>query len=447
MQSGRIEEGDGETESESRNMETTNRNRHLTLEERRIIEQGIRNGSRKSAIAETLGKDKSTIGKEIAAHRILKHRCTLDLECSAYRYCKYGRQCTKDCPGFVQFTCSRRDRSPGACNGCGNYTKCRFSKYEYVPEEAHSEYRRDLVDSRQGVNMTASEAKAIADIVGPLLKQGQSPYTILSAHPELGICERTLYNYIESDVFRFNSDISVLQLRRQASRSLPKKKANEYKKRNDYRYLQGRKYGDYLEYMKENTGVHVTEMDTVYNDGTNGPFMQTFRILDAGILLALYHERKDAATMTEGLRKLAGILGPDVFRRYCSVILTDRGCEFSAAEDMETSADGTRMSRIFYCDPMQSGQKGSLENNHIELRYILPKETDLRGIGLDGQEALNLALSHINSMPVRRHGGKSPMDVTGFMFPDLYAKLLEFGIRQIPPDDIVLKPYLLKKKK
>ena len=91
MQSGRIEEGDGETESESRNMETTNRNRHLTLEERRIIEQGIRNGSRKSAIAETLGKDKSTIGKEIAAHRILKHRCTLDLECSAYRYCKSAR--------------------------------------------------------------------------------------------------------------------------------------------------------------------------------------------------------------------------------------------------------------------------------------------------------------------------------------------------------------------
>ena len=30
---------------------------------------------------------------------------------------------------------------------------------------------------------------------------------------------------------------------------------------------------------------------------------------------------------------------------------------------------------------MQSGQKGSLENMHRELRYILPNEVDLRSIG------------------------------------------------------------------
>ena len=428
-------------------MEKTNRNLHLTLEERKIIEQGIRNGSRKSAIAETLGKDRSTIGKEIAAHRIQKHTCTLPLECAAYRHCRYGRECTRECPGFVPFVCSRRDRSPGACNGCSDYAKCRFTKYEYDPNEAHSEYRRNLVDSRQGVNLTSSEAKAIAEIVEPLLRKGQSPYAIITAHPELKICEKTLYNYIESDVFRFNSDISVLQLRRQAGRRLPKKKANEYKKRNDYGYLQGRKYSDYLEYMEANPDGHVCEMDTVYNDGTNGPFIQTFKFLGAGILFALYHGKKEAATMTDGVRKLADILGTDVFRRYCGVILTDRGSEFSDADGMETSADGTRMTRVFYCDPMQSGQKGSLENNHIELRYILPKETDLRAIGLDGQDALNLALSHINSVPVKRNGGKSPLELAEFMYPDLCEKLAEFGIQRIPTDDIVLKPHLLKKAK
>ena len=42
-------------------MKSSNSNKHLTLEERKIIEQGIKNGSSKSAIAETLGKDKSTI--------------------------------------------------------------------------------------------------------------------------------------------------------------------------------------------------------------------------------------------------------------------------------------------------------------------------------------------------------------------------------------------------
>lgn len=46
-------------------MSSSNSNKHLTLEERNIIETGIRNRSSKKAIADTLGKDKSTIGKEI----------------------------------------------------------------------------------------------------------------------------------------------------------------------------------------------------------------------------------------------------------------------------------------------------------------------------------------------------------------------------------------------
>lgn len=51
-------------------MSLDNKNSHLTLEECRIILEGILNGSHKSAIAETLGKDKSTIGKEIKLHRV-----------------------------------------------------------------------------------------------------------------------------------------------------------------------------------------------------------------------------------------------------------------------------------------------------------------------------------------------------------------------------------------
>lgn len=71
--------------------ENSNRNKHLTLEERRIILHGIEAGSKKSAIAETIGKDKSTIGKEIKAHRVLKHKCHMPLECANYKKCVFGR--------------------------------------------------------------------------------------------------------------------------------------------------------------------------------------------------------------------------------------------------------------------------------------------------------------------------------------------------------------------
>lgn len=133
--------------------------------------------------------------------------------------------------------------------------------------------------------------------------------------------------------------------------------------------------------------------------------------------------------MKEGVDLLEEILGKDLFRKYVHILLTDRGSEFSAAEGIETDADGTRRTGVFYCDPMQSGQKGSLENKHVELRYILPKGTDLKNLGLTDQTALNLALSHVDSTPVEKLGGKSPLDVAGFLYHNLYKKLMAFGIR------------------
>ncbi len=425
-------------------MENSNAYSHLTLEERRIILKGITNGSTKTAIAQTIGKDKSTIGKEIRAHRILVKKCHLPLECSAYRKCAFDRQCTPDCPDYIPFRCSRRDRSPGACNGCPNRSRCRFDKYEYNPEKAQALYRETLVDSRAGVNLTSTEAKTMADTIGPLLRQGLSPYQILQAHPELGVCEKTIYNYIESDVFHEVAGITVMDLRRKVSRRPPKSKAATYKKRQDRRYLQGRTYRDYNAYLAENPDAFVTQMDTVYNDESDGPFIQTFKFVKAGLLFALLQEEKTASAMLSGVSLLEEILGPRLFRKYAHVLLTDRGSEFSAAQAMETAADGSRRTRVFFCDPMQSGQKGTLENKHIELRYILPKQTDLRGLGLVNQDALNLVLSHVNSAPVESLGGKSPLELTAFLYPDLYEKLLAFGIRKIESDSVILKPYLLK---
>ena len=363
-------------------MSANNSFSHLTLDERRIILTGITNGSSKTAIAQTIGKDKSTVGKEIKLHRSLTHKCKMPLECNNYRKCPFGRQCTTDCPEYFPFKCSRRDRSPGACNGCSNWSKCRFDKYTYSPEDAHSDYRSVLIDSRQGVNLTTSEAIAIADIVAPLLKKGQSPYQIITGHPEIGISEKTLYNYIEGDVFYEIAGITAMDLRRQVSRKMSKKKAKGYKKRADRKYLLGRTYKDYKIYINENPDVFVTQMDTVYNNETTGPFIQTFKFINSGIIFAILHNSKTSESMKQGVDLLESILGTQVFRKYVHILLTDRGTEFSAADAMETGTDNTRRTRVFYCDPMQSGQKGSLENKHIELRYILPKGADLCALGL-----------------------------------------------------------------
>ena len=219
------------------------------------------------------------------------------------------------------------------------------------------DYRTTLIDSRDGGNLAVQEAKQMAAIIALLLKQSKSPYQIVTNHPERSISEKTLYNYIENGVFHEISGITVMDLRRQVSRKLPKKKAKTYKKRTDRKYLQGRTYKDYQSYLSAHPEIFVTQMDTFYNDEANGPFLQTFKFVGAGIILALYRDKKTAISMKEGVDILESILGAELFHKYVHVLLTDRGTEFSAAEAIETSADGTRRTMVFYCDPMQSREK------------------------------------------------------------------------------------------
>lgn len=423
-------------------MSSNNKNLHLTVQERIIIEKGIENGSTKAAIALTISKDKSTVGKEIKKHRELVHKSSYKINCANMKNCSHNHVCD-NCADFKPFTCNRRDRSPGACNGCSKYTYCRYDKYRYKADFSHKKYREDLVDSRTGINMSYEECKAMADIIVPLIKAGHSPYHIVTNHPELNISEKTLYNYIENGIFR-EFGLLDIDLRIKTKRKITKKASNKYKKREDKKYLNGRTYDDFINYTAENKNLSVVEMDTVYNNGSTGPFMQTFKFLDYSFMFIVYQEEKTAKSMVEGVDLLEKILGEDLFSEEVAIIKTDRGSEFCDAEGFEKEENESRRTRIFYCDPMASGQKGSLENNHKEIRYICPKENDLKDLGLNSQEKANLIVSHINSQSKEHLKGKSPLEVMEFMNPALYQKFKDFGIERINKDNIVLKPYLLK---
>ncbi len=297
--------------------------------------------------------------------------------------CSHNHVCV-NCADFKPFTCNRRDRSPGACNGCSKYTHCRYDKYRYKAGFSHKKYREDLVDSRTGINMSYEECKAMADIIVPLIKAGHSPYHIVTNHPELNISEKTLYNYIENGIFR-EFGLLDIDLRIKIKRKITKKASNKYKKREDKKYLNGRTYDDFINYTAENKNLSVVEMDTVYNNGSTGPFMQTFKFLDYSFMFIVYQEEKTAKSMVEGVDFLEKILGKDLFSEEVAIIKTDRGSEFCDAEGFEKEENESRRTRIFYCAPMASGQKGSLENNHKEIRYICPKENDLNGLGLNSQ--------------------------------------------------------------
>ena len=426
--------------------------KHLTLAGRSQVESRLNQGESPAQIACTLGMSRSSITREIHKHvqtlpaarrKTQTHFGTYDCafleECGTHKtFCRDYQSCPKHTPS----PCTYRD-SHGFCNGCPDThpSHCKLTRKVYCAKDAQLEYERTLSTSRSGINLTEEELKDLSEYLAPCIKNGQSPSVVLMNHPECPVCSRTIYNYITERKFAEDEvlDIDLPQkTRRRARKRWKVKDKMKTKKRKDNSFLKGRTYDQYLEYLEAHPEVIPWQMDTVYNR-QNGPYIQTF-IMDGypSLFLALYHEEKTAEAMYQGLKRIHGKLGEETFRHLFPVILTDRGSEFSAAEKMETLG-----CKIFFCDPMQSTQKPKIENKHLLLRRIVPKEADFSDLGLDCQESLDLAVNHINSYPVKSLQGKTPFECFSFLYgPHLLANL---GVKPIGKDEVRLKPDLFKR--
>lgn len=415
------------------------RGTHLTLDDRKMIQHGLEEGKSKAQIAKELGKSSSTISKEVKLHRKFKLASSYNrgpryfcANSGQFKEC-YG--CKRECEHFVERGCKRRDRI-GVCNQCPDNRKCYLDKFYYHAIKAHEEYLYTLHDAREGVNLTSTQMITMAELIGPLLKKGQSVYQILENHPELDISVKTLYTYIESGIFK-DYGIDNFSLKRQVSmrkrkRLKPRRKAANY---------EGHTYADYLQFKQEHPSLPTTEMDTVYND-PEGPYIQTFIFENTALMIGFLHKEKTSQSMASTLDLLQERLGKD-YGRLFSLLLTDRGSEFEKHDLFETNYETSEIrSDIFYCDPQRADQKPHVENNHNYVRDIIPN-----GIRLDDltQEDLDTMFSHINSTPRNVMNGKTPYEAFAFFYgEDLLAKL---HVKKIGKDEVTLMPYLLKNNK
>ena len=408
------------------------KNTHLTLEDRKKIQEGLENELSRTEIARNINKDVSTVAKEIKNRRKLKPRNPFNnpITCTKFKEC---RICHGKCSEYEEIKCTRRDRKVGVCNLCPNISKCRLDKYFYYAKQAHESYLYTLKDSREGVNLNTKEMLEIVDIIKPLLKKGQSVYQILKNHPEIKMCSKTLYMYIESGIFQ-DYGINNFSLRRQVSM----RKRKKLKKRKEPVNYEGRRYKDYLEFVKENPSIPTTQMDTVYNH-QDGPYIQTFIFQNTGLMIGFLHTEKTSESMASTLDNLQKTLEND-YQKLFSLLLTDRGSEFEKYELFEVNTEtGEIKSNIFYCDPQTPSQKPHVENNHNYVRDIIPNGKSLKNLT---QEDLNLMFSHINSTPRKVLNGKTPYEAFEFLYGNEILEKL--NIQKIEKDMVTLQPYLLK---
>lgn len=105
------------------------------------------------------------------------------------------------------------------------------------------------------------------------------------------------------------------------------------------------------------------------------------------------------------------------------------------------SMDVRGESKLFFCDPNRSDQKGRIEKNHTLIRDILPKETSFDNLT---QEDINLVCSHVNSVKRAALNGKSAYELFAFTYGEEIPKLL--GISKIPAEDVCQSSTLLQHK-
>ena len=130
------------------------------------------------------------------------------------------------------------------------------------------------------------------------------------------------------------------------------------------------------------------------------------------------------------------LLGHEKFTELFPVIVTDRGSEFTDPLGIEFNGNGERRTRVFYCDPQRSDQKGGCEVCHEMIRRVLPKKSSFDNLI---QEDVSLLMSHINSYTRKKLNDQSANQLFSFFYgEDTLAKL---GIKVIPANEI--KPNLI----
>ena len=408
------------------------KNTHLSLEDRKKIQEGIETELTKVQIAKNIGKDPTTVSKEIKNRRKLKPRNPFNnpITCTIFKQCGI---CKGQCSEYEEIKCLRRDRKVGACNLCPDSKHCRLDKYFYYAKQAHESYLYTLSDAREGVNLTSKEMLEIVNIISPLLRKGQSVYQILKNHPEIKLSAKSLYTYIESGIFQ-DYGINNFSLRRQVSM----KKRKNLKKRKEPVNYEGKRYKDYLEFIENNPTITTTQMDTVYNH-QEGPYIQTFIFQNTGLMIGFLHTEKTSESMASSLDILQERLKDD-YSKLFSLLLTDRGSEFEKYELFEVNVEtGEIRGNIFYCDPQTPSQKPHVENNHNYVRDIIPNGKSLKHLT---QQDVDLMFSHINSAPRKSLNGKTPYEAFEFLYG--YEVLEKLNVQKIEKDMVTLQPYLLK---
>ena len=410
---------------------------HLSYEERKNIEDGLNSRKSINQISKELHRSHSTILREIDRNKIISTPANWNnysIPCKNRNKCKKNF-CSQTLTCYEKEFCEKLLTSPYVCNGCKSRSGCRKERYTYYARKANDSYKELISNCRSGINLTEEEIFNINNIITPLVKKGQTTNHLYINHSDvLNFSKASFYNYINLGVFEFGP-LDFPRIVRHKKRKNKKRRTRQEKE-----ILIGRKYDDFMEYISKNPDLNIVEMDTVEGLKSDSKCILTLFWRKSNFMLMFLLEKQTTEEVTQVFEYLQQTILEDEYKRLFQVILTDNGHEFYDVSNIECHhKTGEVLSKVFYCDPGASWQKGGIEKNHEFIRYVLPKKTTFKNLT---QNDCNIIANHINSLCRESLNNNCPFKAMLFLCNEYTLNTL--NMYYIEPDEVQLNNNLLK---
>lgn len=414
---------------------------HLTESHRIKIEHYLNENYSYRKIAELLNVNVSTISREvkrnIRTYSISNHMVVVECihkdNCERLKGSSKSKMCSINCPDYELRKCDRfstKNAKP-VCNSCPNNAKCKLARKKYIANVANNKYELRII-LRPKIRITQEQFDFINKLFSEKMTKGQSISVIYQNHKdEIMISENTVRNYLKRGLLKSNQ-LDMIRPRFTANKSVKRRVIKNVD------LLNGRTYEDYINYTKEKD-ILIVQLDTVVGKLVDNKKILTIHWPSFHFQIGILLEKLSPSFVNNALMELKNKLGLETYKILFQVILTDNGIEFSLLDEIENDENGELITKVFFCDPYKSSQKGSCERNHEFIRYVLPK-----GVSFDNlnQKDVDLIFSHINSTPRNSLGFKTPFELFKTAFGIEVLRIL--NINEINKDDVHLKPELIK---
>ena len=306
------------------------RGKHLTKEERVVIERMLVGGYPPTSIAETLGRHRRTIEREIARGRV-QHKDS-----------------------------------------------------EWHEKEVYSSDRgqdvHDLNATAKGPELKLGSNREMVEYVrARILKHRESPAVVAFRMRAAGmvgaVCTRTLYSYIDEGLIEGVSNESLWEKRQRSQRVRrtirPSRKAPTRRQSIEQR----------PEHVDTREEFGHWEIDLIAGPAGSKAALMTLTERKTRELIVRKLKDKTHRAVRRALNAIEREYGAERFRRIFKSITADNGSEFLDVDGMQKSVfSSTPRTSIFYAHPYASWERGTNENTNRIIRRFIAKGSKIESL-------------------------------------------------------------------